>query len=46
MAKAKVKETGMYRKPPKKRRPGVHAKTKQSKNKRAKNYKKLNVGQG
>jgi hypothetical protein len=46
MAKAKVKESISYRKPPKKRRPGVHAKTKQSKNKRAKNYKKLNVGQG
>jgi len=46
MAKAKVKDTGIYRKTPKKRRPGVHAKTKQSKNKRARNYKKLNVGQG
>jgi hypothetical protein len=31
---------------PKKRRPGVHAKTKTSKTKTSKNYKKLSVGQG
>jgi len=29
-----------------KKRPGVHSKKKSSKSKRAKNYKKLNVGQG
>lgn len=29
-----------------KKRPGVHSKKKCSKSKRAKNYKKLNVGQG
>ena len=27
-------------------RPGIHAKTKQSKNKNSKNYKKVSVGQG
>ena len=27
-------------------RKGIHAKTKQSSNKKSKNYKKLNVGQG
>lgn len=31
---------------PKVRRPGIHAKTKTSKSKNAKNYKKLSVGQG
>ncbi len=30
----------------KKKRPGVHAKTKTSKNKNSKNYKKPNKGQG
>lgn len=31
---------------PKKRRPGVHTKSKTSNNKRSKNYRKQNVGQG
>ncbi len=31
---------------PKVKRPGVHAKTKSSKNKNSKNYKKPKVGQG
>lgn len=46
MAKAKVKENGMYRKLPKKRRPGIHSKKKQSRNKRSKNYSKPYARQG
>ena len=37
---------GNYFKKPKKKRPGVHAKTKQSKNKNSKNYSKPYRGQG
>lgn len=46
-AKAKT-NTGAstFKKKPKVKRPGVHAKTKQSKNKTSKNYKKPYVGQG
>ena len=36
----------VFRKKPKKRRPGIVAKTKQTTNKRAKLYKKPKVGQG
>ena len=36
----------VYQSNPKKKRPGVHAKTKTSKNKNSKNYKKPNKGQG
>jgi len=46
MAKVKINATNTYRKKPKKRRPGVHAKTKQSSNKKAHNYKKPYKGQG
>jgi hypothetical protein len=35
-----------YRRENKKRRPGVHAKTKTSKCKGSKNYKKIYIGQG
>jgi hypothetical protein len=37
---------GNYRGSDKKKRPGVHSKSKTSKLKSSKNYKKLNVGQG
>jgi hypothetical protein len=46
---AKVKKAGnesTYRKKPKIHRPGVHAKTKCSRGKRSKCYKKLYRGQG
>ena len=43
-AKTKVQTTVKFKLKSKKRRPGVHAKTKQSKNKRSKNYTKINVG--
>jgi hypothetical protein len=36
----------LYKKKFKKRRKGIHAKTKTSKLKQSKNYKKLSVGQG
>lgn len=41
-----ISASSLYKEKPKKRRPGVHAKTKISKSKNATNYKKLNVGQG
>ena len=44
MAKGIV--TGNYMDKPKKKRKGVHAKTKQSKSKNAKHYKKAYRGQG
>ena len=46
-AKAK-KDTavGGFRRKPKVKRAGVHAKTKQSGNKKSKLYKKISVGQG
>jgi len=43
MAKVQISN---YRKKPKVKRPGVHAKTKMSKLKGSKNYKKLYRGQG
>lgn len=38
--------TGNYQPKPKVKRPGVHAKTKTSSNKKSKNYVKLYKGQG
>lgn len=47
MAKAsKIKEVRSWKPTPKKKRPGVHAKSKTSKLKSSKNYKKGNRGQG
>ena len=43
---AKQTSGGSFIKPPKKSRPGIHAKTKTSKSKRSKFYVKKNVGQG
>jgi len=46
---AKAKSTGSvssFRAKPKKKRKGISAKTKQSKNKNSKMYKKISVGQG
>jgi len=41
-----VSASTLYKEKPKRRRKGVHAKTKISKSKNATNYKKLSVGQG
>jgi hypothetical protein len=47
MAKAtKPSVSSTHRVKPHKKRPGVHAKTKSSKNKNATNYKKRKIGQG
>jgi hypothetical protein len=47
MAKAKTtSSTSAFFAKPKKKRKGIHAKSKTSKNKGSKLYKKLNVGQG
>jgi hypothetical protein len=49
MAKAKktsISASSLYKEKPKRKRPGIHAKTKTSKLKQSKNYKKLLVGQG
>ena len=46
MAKAKVNKATTFKAKPKVKRPGVIAKTKQSKNKNSKNYKKPYAGQG
>lgn len=46
MAKAKGQSVSLFNKKPKKKRSGVHSKTKTSKNKNSKNYRKPNVGQG
>ena len=43
---AKIKEGSAFIPKPKKRRPGVHAKTKTSKLKNSSNYKKRYKGQG
>ena len=43
---AKAQTAVVFRKKSKVRRPGVHAKTKTSKNRGSKNYSKPNVGQG
>jgi hypothetical protein len=46
MAKAKVAQVSAHRTKTKKRRAGVHAKSKASRSKHSKNYLKKNVGQG
>lgn len=46
MAKAKSSQVSTRIEKPKVSRPGVHAKSKTSKLKSSKNYKKLNRGQG
>ena len=46
MAKAKVSNVTTYKRKPRVKRPGIVAKTKQSKNKNSKNYKKPYAGQG
>lgn len=48
MAKGKksTESSNSFRAKPKKNNKGVHSKTKQSKNKNSKNYKKVYVGQG
>jgi hypothetical protein len=45
-AKAKTSTTSLFNKKPKVKRPGVHAKSKTSKNKRSKNYSKTYIAQG
>lgn len=45
-AKAKTTNTSVKLDKPKKKRPGVHAKSKSSKLKQSKNYLKKNKGQG
>ena len=46
MAKAKSTSVSSFKERPKKSRPGVHSKTKTSKLKNSKNYKKKYRGQG
>jgi hypothetical protein len=46
MAKAKGQAIASFTSKPKKKRPGVHAKSKQSKNKNSKNYVKSYISQG
>lgn len=46
MAKAKTKELVSFRRKARKKRPGIHAKTKSSRGKQSKNYIKLSRGQG
>ncbi len=46
MAKVRTATTSLHLEKPKKRRKGVHAKTKTTKNKGAANYKKPYQGQG
>jgi hypothetical protein len=43
---AKIQNATTFKKKPKVSRPGVHAKTKTSKNRNSKNYSKPYVGQG
>jgi hypothetical protein len=45
-AKVKTSSTSLFNKKPKVKRPGVHAKSKTSKNKISKNYVKPYVAQG
>lgn len=45
-AKAKISATSMFVRRPKTSRPGLHAKSKTSKNKTSKNYAKAYRGQG
>ena len=46
MAKAKISDIKLFKKKPKVKRPGVHAKTKTSKTKTSKNYSKPYKKQG
>jgi len=46
MAKTKGQSVATFQGKPKKRRPGVHAKSKTSKIKSSKNYVKISVSQG
>jgi hypothetical protein len=46
MSKSKTSEVRAFTGKPKRRRPGVHSKTKTSKAKASNNYKKPYVGQG
>lgn len=46
MAKAKTSLIAQFRAKPKKKRPGIHAKSRSSKLKQSKNYTKLYRGQG
>lgn len=46
MAKAKLQSAISFVRKPRKRRPGVHAKSKTSKNKNSKNYAKSYIAQG
>lgn len=46
MAKAKTQSATAFLKKPKKKRAGIHSKSKSSKHKNSKNYVKKNVGQG
>ena len=46
MAKAKAQASVSFMKKPRKKRPGVHAKSKTSKSKTSKNYAKVYVAQG
>ena len=45
-AKIKLQTASSHRENPKRKRKGIHAKTKMSKNKNSKNYKKISIGQG
>jgi len=44
--KTTLSASSLYKEKPKKRRPGIHAKTKISKSKQSKLYKKVSIGQG
>lgn len=46
MKKASSMSISLYRHKPKRRRKGIHSKTKQSKNKHSKNYVKVHKSQG
>jgi hypothetical protein len=46
MAKAKTQASVSFMKKPRKKNPGVHAKSKSSKNKNSKNYVKSYISQG
>lgn len=44
--KTSISASTLYKEKPKKKRPGIHAKSKTSKLKQSKNYRKISVGQG
>lgn len=46
MAKVKQTSTSTFKRKPRRKRPGIHSKTKSSKLKGSKNYVKIYVGQG